>query len=608
MHLTLQARVQLGRFGQPHLCGAVLEASAGNCSIRLPPGRVRGAAAVTLPTPTAVLSLSAAAPALACFASAAAAPPISLPPHAALSATVRLSDGSSRTLVDSRALFTTSAPCRVLRSAAGAPFVAAARGAACAPGVCTIRVAFPSLGAALSRTLSLPLVDVAELVAVPQRYDAPASCTLGANETLMHAAARARSAAALRLAPLACAPNEFQQASVCVVARLAAGSAPPPPPAAARPLLHPPSGYPEYVDVTTAARVSVSGAARAAVLPNLASPSVRNRIRPLESGALAARVTFAGRAAVPVAISAMSPAAAVYVRNVSLALAAAEPSLQACDAQCLRTLAGPRSSSQPLLATVTLSDGFQYSAGALLGASAAPLAVLNVSRILRFSSSVPAAASVGPHGDVMLLGNAASAVTLRVEVLPACTGTSGPVASSIAIHANLEPAFLDVDVGEAAGPPIQAQLQGTPLQPHHPAQLLQVCQAHLMHAQPDESAMQLSSYMVFPGRWPVDGGHTILSDWSLTNPLSNAVARGSVHSCFQHLAFRRRLHACRLETPSRQVCASAQTASPSLPQTCSCALTSISSGRPAALLDPTCRTLQALNAATTCLGCSAPCN
>ena len=62
------------------------------------------------------------------------------------------------------------------------------------------------------------------------------------------------------------------------------------------------------------------------------------------------------------------------------------------------------------------------------------------------------------YGDVTLLANAAAAVTLTATT--SCA-TSGMLSPSLAVYANLNPAELDVDAGEAFGLQVQSQVGRT---------------------------------------------------------------------------------------------------------------------------------------------------
>ena len=68
--------------------------------------------------------------------------------------------------------------------------------------------------------------------------------------------------------------------------------------------------------------------------------------------------------------------------------------------------------------------------------------------------------SVGSYGDVTLLTNSPSVITLTATPLSGC-GTSSAVSGDTTVYANLNPAELDVDVGEAFGLQVQSQTAET---------------------------------------------------------------------------------------------------------------------------------------------------
>lgn len=68
--------------------------------------------------------------------------------------------------------------------------------------------------------------------------------------------------------------------------------------------------------------------------------------------------------------------------------------------------------------------------------------------------------SVGSYGDVTLLTNSPSVITLTATPLSGC-GTSSAVSGSTTVYANLNPVELDVDAGEAFGLQVQSQTAET---------------------------------------------------------------------------------------------------------------------------------------------------
>ncbi len=68
--------------------------------------------------------------------------------------------------------------------------------------------------------------------------------------------------------------------------------------------------------------------------------------------------------------------------------------------------------------------------------------------------------SIGSYGDVTLLTNAPSVITLTATPLSGC-GYSSPLSATTTVYANLDPVELDVDVGEAFGLQVQSQTAET---------------------------------------------------------------------------------------------------------------------------------------------------
>ena len=67
---------------------------------------------------------------------------------------------------------------------------------------------------------------------------------------------------------------------------------------------------------------------------------------------------------------------------------------------------------------------------------------------------------IGPYGDLTLIGNSASAVVLQAVISSSCAAP-GAVARFTSVYANLDPAELDVDVGERFGLQVQSQVGKT---------------------------------------------------------------------------------------------------------------------------------------------------
>jgi hypothetical protein len=489
--LTCSLAVQLGLFGQPHTCGEVLQASFNNCSIRPAPVDT-GAAVVRLPSPTAILQFSSTFPYLACNHSAASLPPINAPPFTSLAATLRFSDGSRREMSDARAHITVEGPCIVIRDQNGSPHVHVrevqsgppTNASSCAAGVCTISLTYPTLNETLKATLTIPVVDVESIFMVPQHYDAPAACIVPANSTLSDFAAAASSSTSsvVQLAQLACSPQDYQQATVCMIAQLTTSvKSSEAQQALSNPLQ---ASFLSHVDVSAYSKVQVSDGSRVIVHPNLVDRSVLNRIRPKSDGQFYVSAVFGDVKSAAMPVVAMAADKAVQVQSIQLEL---RPALQGrstvsgtaveCGYQCQNTLSGPRTTSSQLSATVTLTDGYQYSPDTLLGGSNSGNDIINVTHLFSVESSHPGAISVSELGDLSLLDNAAEAVTIEMR---ARTCSNGPVSTVrgtgrnmidnttpdatqdtpmavLEVFANLRAAMLDVDIGEQFGPPLQFQ-------------------------------------------------------------------------------------------------------------------------------------------------------
>ena len=468
------------------MCGDVLQASLGNCSIS-GPSVATGAAVITLPSPTDILEFTSASPHLACADSAAALPPISAPTSTSLEATVRLSDGSQRELADKRAHFSTSGPCIVTRDQGDAPVVSvvaskqtegSSSSSSCAADTCPITLTYPTLNESLQETLSIPVVDVESISILPQPYDAPAECILPPNGTLSDLLASTKDSDVsfnVSLAPVACSLQDYQQATVCVIAQLSNST-------------HRTTAQAEmsslpsaHVDVTSYVTLQVPESSRISTLRNLFD-GVQNRLRPHAAGAYSVTAVFGSveSPALLVLAAEAVPDNIVHVQSITLEFSPTDDTSLSGDAaaecgyQCQRTLSGPRTASTPLLATVILSDGFKYSPSTLLGSSNAPHDVVNVSRLFSFTSDQTDAISVSTLGDLNLLDNAAEGVVVEMrskECTLTTTTASGASASPNAtaqvsqdtpsalleVFANLNAAVLDVDVGETFGPPIQLQ-------------------------------------------------------------------------------------------------------------------------------------------------------
>ncbi|DBA74582.1 TPA: hypothetical protein ACH3X2_009454 [Trebouxia sp. C0005] len=110
---------------------------------------------------------------------------------------------------------------------------------------------------------------------------------------------------------------------------------------------------------------------------------------------------------------------------------------------------------------MVMSDGYTYTiAGETLGSTRQSMDIIYIPGILAFTASPTGSISVGSYGDVTLLTNSPSVITLTATPLSGC-GTSSAVSGDTTVYANLNPAELDVDVGEAFGLQVQSQTAET---------------------------------------------------------------------------------------------------------------------------------------------------
>ena len=96
------------------------------------------------------------------------------------------------------------------------------------------------------------------------------------------------------------------------------------------------------------------------------------------------------------------------------------------------------------------------------------------------------------YGDVTLLANANAAVTLTMQTKSGCQNPAVSVVSDTTpVYANLNPAELDVDVGQAFGLQVQSQtpLAATP-------EYLQVGQSFAMEVRVNSASSPLIAYQV----------------------------------------------------------------------------------------------------------------
>lgn len=266
-----------------------------------------------------------------------------------------------------------------------------------------------------------------------RRYDAAPTCG-GVDPTALPTVPT-------RLKQLTCSAADFEQATLCALARLTPSSV---------------STAATYVDVTATSAFTSTSPATIALLPNLQTQSVLNRVRPRASGSADITATFHG---VQSAVVSFTGDTANPVAVASFTLAA--PWSDACGGLCKTTFAAVKDTQATLVATVTLDDGFVFSSLHLLGSESAALEVLDVTRVFSFTTDGIFAIAINAFGGVTLGGNSDSGVTLQAE--STCVA-SGPALQQVVVaYANLEPGAMDVDVGEVYGAPLQQQPAADPV-------------------------------------------------------------------------------------------------------------------------------------------------
>lgn len=471
--------LQLGDIGVAHTCGQLLRASATGC---VAPAAAAAAAAgparVALPTPVAIATFSASAHHLTCAASTASLQPLSYPSSAALSATVRLSDGTSRELPARFANFTltpaSAAGCSLVTSPDGRTSVRVHRGDPCAVSRCGVILTHPTLNATLVATLDISVVDVQRLVPLQLSYDASAAdcgaAVRGLSRDVPAPGERdaktnaSRTADVTQLRPLACSLKDYQQATLCIAAEIGAPEPADPPhsPTATHPMHALPAAVVAFVDVTAHATLQLTaehGSATngaASLLPNLVDSAIMNRIRPQTPGQYFLTARLGAVESRPAAFQAMPPADAVHVAAIEVDLPPPTPG--PCGVLCAATLAGHHGDAAVVGVTLRLDDG---SAIALPGAAALAGAqprvdLFDAPTVLRFNSSAAGVAAASEWGEVALLASAPRKVRLGVSTT--CTEGGREIAAWADRWVNLWPRHMDVDLGVEFGPPVSSNV------------------------------------------------------------------------------------------------------------------------------------------------------
>lgn len=503
------AVVQLGDIGVPRACGPLLRATvaAGSCiAPAAAAAATAGAALVALPTPVAVAAFSASSRHLTCTAAAATLPPFSMPVSAALSATVQLSDGSRRELPGGFAKFAlapASAPaCGLATAPDGRTFVhiRGERGVACIDSRCGVVLTYPTLNSTLIATLDISVTDVNRLKLLALSYDASLADCASAVGALSRAVSQQGSAAvdehssvqkdssvqedsSVQLRPLACSLQDYQQATVCVAAEIRMLELTPPylgmNATHAMHALWQPAGKTKniavdataYVELRVAAENSSAATAGASILDNLVDSGVMNRVRPRVAGNYTVSTHLGTVESQPLRIDAMTPAHAVHVSGITIALPPPpqHPGGAPCGTLCAATLAGHVNHTAVLSVELHLSDGHTLTLpGAAAGTAGRPRRqLLDIPAVLRFESSAAGTVAVSPWGEAALLASAAGRV--RLGVSSTCTVDGQALAAWTGAYVNLRPAYMDVNLGAAVGPPVGGS--------GSPAAAVQVCSA-----------------------------------------------------------------------------------------------------------------------------------
>lgn len=469
--------VQLGSIGEPHTCSAMLSASAGSCVAAAAAAASSTASVlVALPTPVQITSFTASSTLLTCANSTASAPPLSLPSLAALSAVVRLSDGTQRELTPGLAHFALASDSAPSCGLAAAPDsrtsvrIQANPQATCTPGHCRVILTYPDLNATLVASLIISISDVERLVPRLLQHDASTAACVAVLAANSHARGWDRAMVAettAQLRPLACSLGDYQQLTLCFAAEFRVSAL----------LDEPPDGYGSdgtddlqpttdtdnsaptvQVDVTAAASLHLAtsdgsdAADRLSLLPNIADPGVTNRVKPSNPGNYTVTARLGTVESAPVLLEALAADQAVHVTAIALRLPAPTSSAP-CGALCAVTLDGTPNRSSSLRVELELEDGSTVRVPGGGGGDGRPrVDLVRVPAVLQFDSSAPEVLGVTRGGEVMLWGSAAGPV--RLEVSTRCTADGRTLAASTDAYANLRPRYMDVDLGAAEGPPV----------------------------------------------------------------------------------------------------------------------------------------------------------
>ena len=429
--------VQVGQSGSAGVCGDVLQGTLQPCSTDVSPVDSTGPVQVLLPTATAIDSLAATSDAITCTSNAAALPPVSLPVSSTLVANVSFSDGSVRSIGDSRAVFeifpAAGSACALIHDTAARTVTVTTTGNTCASATCTVSVSFPSLDPSLSASTDITVVVADSMTVQNEAYDAGPFCS---------SLTPAPVTTPVSLDEISCSPGDFQQASVCAL--LALSSSP-----------DSPAG--STVDVTQFLTLQMDDPAVALLLPNLVNGTISNRVRPISSGTTNVRASF-GPLSAMLALSSGS-VAVQHVQAFSFEFRSQLSDDDQCTFQCQSTLAGEVGFVQALDMSVTLSDGYVFNSQWFLGPAAASLDIVDVTNMFQFSSSNTGAITVSPVGELELVGNAAEAVSLQASTT--CTNAGQAEQLEVNIYSNLQPELLDVDVGALFGPALQRESDGS---------------------------------------------------------------------------------------------------------------------------------------------------
>jgi hypothetical protein len=439
--------VQVGRFGAPSGCGNLLKSNLTICGADLTPTLHKGPILVDLPTLVGIASFVASEPEITCTDNPAAHAPISMPTSTTFDASLEFSDGKFRRILDERAVIAVAPAsqqhCLVNHNPSTSQVIVTTKGRTCTAATCSLTLSYPTLNASLSASAAGSVVVVENLEAHLQALDQPAKCIPNIQK---------RAPENFILKPFLCSSADYQQLTVCTLAKVSAST------------LHPQG---RLFDVTSHANLSVSNTTAWRVLPNLFDASTANRLKPLSESRVSVVVWLQAMTSVPLKISAANSTDAVAIQEVALSWTPTHI-LSNCSYQCARTFRALPGTSQPLNISLTLSDDSVYSPSVMNLVQQGHTDVLNISRVLQFWSDDERAIQLSPQGNAKLLTNSISIVSLNVNTV--CTKSGAELAKSVAVYGNLRPENLDFDAGAEFGPAFQggANLSAPPV-------ALQVC-------------------------------------------------------------------------------------------------------------------------------------